>query len=280
MQASLNIPVVKLTDAMGPAQLVAGLRRAGIAPRLPGDAPGLAVALGGVGVTLEDLVTLYGAFARDGTTVPPVWTKGQPTPTARRVLSAEAAWHLGDILRGVPPPPNAPRGLAYKTGTSYGHRDAWAIGYDSTHVVGVWLGRPDGTPVPGVFGADVAAPLLFAAFGAVSPRFAPPPAPPVATLIAANAGLPPPLRRFRGDQADGVRFAFPPDGAVLERNASGLVVRLRGGAPPFTVLADGAPVMTRLNGRETYLPLPPAGFLNLSVIDATGQSDRVHVELR
>jgi len=268
LQASLNIPVVKLTDALGPAQLIAGLRRAGVSPRLPGGAPGLAVALGGVGVTLEELVTLYGAFARGG-----------KSPSGQ-VISAEAAWHIGDILRGVPPPANAPLGLAYKTGTSYGHRDAWAIGYDSEYVVGVWLGRPDGTPVPGAFGADVAAPMLFAAFQAVSPDFATPPPPPPATLIASNASLPQPLQRFRGDKTDGVGIAFPPDGAVLARNPSGLVIKLRGGTPPFTLLADGAPIATRLQRRETYLPAPPLGFLSLSVIDAFGQSSRVSVELR
>lgn len=268
LQASLNIPVVKLTDALGPAHLIAGLRRAGVSPRLPGGAPGLAVALGGVGVTLEELVTLYAAFARGGKS-----SSGQ-------VISPEAAWHIGDILRGVPPPANAPLGLAYKTGTSYGHRDAWAIGYDSDYVVGVWLGRPDGTPVPGAFGADVAAPMLFEAFQAVSPDFATPPPPPPATLIASNASLPQPLQRFRGDKAEGVDIAFPPDGAVLARNTSGLVVKLRGGTPPFTLLADGAPVVTRLQRREMSLPAPPLGFLSLTVVDAFGQSGRVAIEVR
>ncbi len=268
LQASLNIPVVKLTDALGPAQLIAGLRRAGVSPRLPGGAPGLAVALGGVGVTLEELVGLYAAFARGG-----------QSPSGR-VLSPEAAWQIGDILRGVPPPANAPLGLAYKTGTSYGHRDAWAIGYDTDYVVGVWLGRPDGTPVPGAFGADVAAPMLFEAFQAVAPSFATPPPPPPATLIARTSALPQPLQRFRGDKTQGVDIAFPPDGAVLARNASGLVVKLRGGTPPFTLLADGAPVATRLQRRETYLPAPPQGFLSLTVVDAFGQSGRADIEVR
>jgi penicillin-binding protein 1C len=208
----------------------------------------------------------------------PSWTA--PGTPGAQVISAEAAWHIGDILRGVPPPANSPLGLAYKTGTSYGHRDAWAIGYDSDHVVGVWLGRPDGTPVPGAFGADVAAPMLFEAFQAVSPDFATPPPPPPATLLASNASLPQPLQRFRGDKTEGFGIAFPPDGAILARNPSGLVIRLRGGTPPFTLLADGTPIATRLQRRETYLPAPPLGFLSLSVIDAFGQSGRVAVELR
>ncbi len=280
LQASLNIPVVKLTDAMGPARLVAGMRRAGVTPHLPSGAPGLAVALGGVGVTLEDLVALYGSFARGGAALAPYWVEGQPSTPGPTVLSPEAAWHLGDILRGVPPPPGAPMGLAFKTGTSYGHRDAWAIGYDRDYVVGVWLGRPDGTPVPGAFGADVAAPLLFDVFQTVQPAFATPKPPPPATLIATHGDLPPPLQRFRGDKVQSVDIAFPPDGAVLMRNPSGLVVRLRGGTPPFTVLADGAPVVTRLSRRETYLQTPGPGFVTLSVIDALGNAGRVSVELR
>ena len=278
LQASLNIPVVKLTDALGPAQLVAGLRRAGITPQIPGGQPGLAVALGGVGVSLEDLVTLYGAFARGGNAVPLSMT--DPSTASSRVISAEAAWHLGDILRGVPTPANAPPGLAYKTGTSYGPRDAWAIGYDSEHVVGVWLGRPDGTPVPGAFGADIAAPMLFEAFQAIKRDFASAPPPPPATLLAANAALPLPLRHFRDDRIAGVDIAFPPDGAILAQSAPELVVKLRGGMPPFTLLADGRPIATRLHQREAMVPVPSAGFLTLSVIDALGQSQRVAVELR
>ena len=81
-------------------------------------------------------------------------------------------------------PPGAPSNrLAYKTGTSYGHRDAWAIGFDGKHVIGVWMGRADGTPVPGAFGADVAAPVLFQAFNRLKSALVPqPPAP------AAHAG--------------------------------------------------------------------------------------------
>ena len=86
---------------------------------------------------------------------------------------------VGDILAGLAPPPGAPQNrLAYKTGTSYGHRDAWAIGYDGRHVIGVWMGRPDGTPVPGAFGAETAAPTLFQAFSRLKRQLDPQPPPP------------------------------------------------------------------------------------------------------
>lgn len=280
LQASLNIPVVKLTEAIGPTRLTAAMQRAGMQPRLPGGSPGLAVALGGVGVTLQELVGLYAAIAGDGLAVTPGWSSALARAGGTRVLSPEAAWQVGDILRGVPPPDHAPSGLAHKTGTSYGHRDAWAIGYDGRHVVGVWLGRPDGTPVPGAFGADVAAPMLFTAFAALG-DLVPAAPPPPATLLVEASALPTPLRRFRGDrQAEAVQIAFPPQGAVLSVGARDLVVKLRGGTPPFTVLADGRPVALRLYRRETVLPPPGPGFVTLSVIDALGTSGRVSFELR
>ncbi|MCC6306191.1 MAG: penicillin-binding protein 1C, partial [Rhodobacteraceae bacterium] len=184
LQLSLNIPVVLVTEALGPETLLAALRRAGIAAEVPGGQPGLAVALGGVGVSLEGLVTLYGGLARGGAVVP-LHARAAAGGAPRRLISPEAAWHLGDILSGMPPPPGAPASrLAYKTGTSYGHRDALALGFDGRHVAGVWLGRADGTAVPGAFGAGTAAPVLFETFARLKAALDPLPPPPPATLIA------------------------------------------------------------------------------------------------
>lgn len=284
LQLSLNIPVVTLTEALGPAKLLAAMRRAGMTPVLKGGEPGLAISLGGVGVTLEDLVQLYAAIARGGVALP-LRYDGQGRE-GQRVLSAVAAWQVADVLAGLPPPPGAPGNrLAYKTGTSYGHRDAWAIGFDGRHVVGVWLGRADGTPVPGAFGADLAAPVLFQAMGRISRSLVPQPPAPPATLLVSNAQLPQPLQRFRSRgaafaAADPPVVAFPPDGAEVERLAGGLVVKLRGGQAPFTLLADGVPLRLGLRDRETLLDMPGAGFVTLSVIDAAGQSARVRLLLR
>ena len=285
LQMSLNIPVVKLTNDLGPARVMAALRRAGARPRLPGGKPGLAIALGGVGTSLRDLVQLYAVIAAGGQG--PVLRATQEAPFAQtpRVISTPAAWHLGDILRGLAPPPGAPaRRLAYKTGTSYGHRDAWAIGFDGRHVIGVWMGRADGTPVPGAFGGELAAPVLFEAFGRLKPDFDPLPPPPPDTLILTTAELPPPLRRYRPRgaalaPAGGPTLTFPPDGARLARGDGWLTLKLNGGAPPFTVLANGAPVATALRGRAFDIPSPGRGFSTLVVIDHEGRSDRVSVEL-
>ncbi|WP_121060703.1 penicillin-binding protein 1C [Chachezhania antarctica] len=285
LQLSLNVPVVKLTQALGPARVMSALRRSGAEPVVPGGRPGLAISLGGVGVTLEDLVQLYAALAAGGKGPRLTIMPGEQN-TPKRLMGPEAAWQVGHILAGLTPPPGAPRGaLAYKTGTSYGYRDTWAVGFDGAHVIGVWLGRPDGTPVPGALGADLAAPLLFEAFGRLKPAFDGLPPPPPTTLIVETADLPPPLQRFRDPgavfaaPADAPELSFPPDGARLSPSDR-LVVKLRGGQGPFSLLADGRPIATGLRGREWALPHPGAGFSTLVIVDANGRSDRVQVELQ
>lgn len=282
LQLSLNIPVVKLTQALGPAHLMAALRRSGAEPALQGAAPGLAIALGGLGLSLEDMVQLYAGLAQMGKARPLMWRQGgKPIPGAR-ITGDVAAWQVSDILAQLAPPPGAPRDwLAYKTGTSYGHRDTWALGFDGRHVAGIWIGRPDGTPVPGAFGGGMAAPVLFEAFQLLktSPEDLPPPPP--ATLMLRNAALPQPLRQFR--ERDGqyqrdtsaLELAYPPDGAVMSGDR--VTVKLRHGVPPFTLLLDGAPAVR--GARERVLPvvLPSRGFSRLAVIDATGNAASVTV---
>jgi penicillin-binding protein 1C len=289
---SLNIPAIVTLDAVGPARLVARLKRAGVAPTLPAlSSPGLAVGLGGVGITLRDLVQLYAALARggspvalrDGVAAPPEAQAGPP------VLEGDAAWQVADILAGVPPPNNGSPGLvAYKTGTSYGYRDAWAVGFDGRHVVGVWIGRPDGTPVPGLSGINGAAPVLFEAFTRIGPRRAPLPPQPAAVLAATTAELPPPLRRFRHPDAEvvtrntGPEIAFPLEGVTVDLGIKAgdpgpLMIKVRNGAPPFTFFVNGLPLgRSPFSRAESWQP-DGAGFVTLSVVDSTGRSDRVTV---
>lgn len=285
LQLSLNIPVVSLTEALGPARLVSTLRRAGADPVIPGGQPGLAVALGGLGISLTDLVQCYAALARLGAPVKLSPRPGAPQPEGQRLFSREAAWLTADILAGLPPPPNAPTGrIAYKTGTSYGHRDAWAVGFDGRHVAGIWMGRADGAPVPGAFGGELAAPILFEAFQRLKPAADPLPPPPPSTLILPNARLPQPLQHFRPRGSatematDAPEVAFPPDGARIEAHGP-LALKVRGGTPPFTWLANGQPVILAGRARETTIAAPGAGYLNLSVIDAKGQSATTTVTL-
>lgn len=284
LRLSLNTPVVQITEALGPAHLMAALRLSGAQPRLRGE-PGLAVSLGGVGLTLEDLVRAYAALARGGQSAPWHWRQGSSrgAETARAVMAPHAAWHVGHILANLPPPPgSAPWRIAYKTGTSYGHRDTWAVGYDGQHVVGIWIGRADGTPVPGAFGAQMAAPVLFAAFERIKPSVAPLPAPPPETLMVGHARLPQPLRHF-GTRSktgrDAPRVAFPPDGAQVALVDGALTVKVRDGQAPFLWFVSGAPVGGRVHTPEQNLTGLGLGWTEVTVIDAAGRSARARIEL-
>lgn len=216
-----------------------------------------------------------------------IWKIGSnKANTGRNLISPMAAWHVSDILSGLTPPPNAPRNrLAYKTGTSYGHRDAWALGYDGQHVVGVWMGRADGTPVPGAFGGDLAAPVLFEVFGRIKPDLTPLRPPPPSTLTVSNAELPLPLRKFRDRNAlfekakDAPSVAFPPDGSTVSVADGFLVVKVRDGAAPFTWLANGKPFEIGTYERQSVLETAGVGFVTLSVIDAEGRSARANISL-
>ena len=283
LQLSLNVPVVKLLEAMGPQQLLAALRRVGAVPVIPdGGTPGLAVALGGVGMTLTDLMRVYAMIGHGGTAVDLRWREGAtPGFLPHVVMGDVAAWEVADILLETPRPVGVQgTGIAFKTGTSYGHRDAWAMGFDGRHVVGVWMGRADGTPVPGAFGGELAAPVLFAAFERLKSRIDPIPAPPPATLLLTTDQLPLPLQRFRreGDEGpgDGLRIDFPPDGAVIEGTV--LMARVSEGAAPFTWLANGAPLAVSRQ-REVVLPDLGVGFSSLTVIDAQGRSAQAQVQM-
>lgn len=289
---SLNIPAIITLDAVGPVRLVSRMKRAGVGATLPAlSSPGLAVGLGGVGLTLRDLVQLYAAIARGGS--PVALRDGvRPAPSVNGgppVLEGDAAWQVADILAAVPPPNTGSPGLvAYKTGTSYGYRDAWAVGFDGRHVVGVWIGRPDGTPVPGLSGISVAAPLLFEAFTRIGPRRAPLKPQPSGVLVATTAELPLPLRRFRHPDEKvvtrdtGPEIAFPLEGVTVDLgiragDPSPLVIKVRNGAPPFTFFANGQPVgRSPFSRAESWQP-DGAGFVTLSVVDSTGRSDRVTV---
>ncbi|MEM7423682.1 MAG: penicillin-binding protein 1C, partial [Pseudomonadota bacterium] len=289
LQRSLNVPAVALLDGIGPARLMARMRRAGARPVLPpGRQPGLAIGLGGVGVTLADLVAIYAAIARGGESMGLLTRPDGAAPApARHVLSAGAAWHVSDILAGAPAPLAARNGaIAFKTGTSYGHRDAWAIGYDGKHVVGVWIGRPDAAPMPGATGIRTAAPVLFEAFSRLAPVIAPLAGPPRDALTVAHGDLPLPLRRVRTPAGtppeDRLTIAFPPNGARIDLRGGSvpLVLKLRDGRPPFSWLVNSAPVETSSFEREAIWQPDTTGHVTIAVIDAAGRSaqSRVYVD--
>ena len=278
LRQSLNVPAVTLLRALGPTRLAARLRAAGAEVALPeGFGPNLALGLGGFGTTLADLASLYGALGNDG--VPLALSAGGPRPEqdAARLTSPRAAAEVRAILSRMRPPRNAPRQrIAYKTGTSYGHRDAWAIGFDRRHLVAVWVGRPDGAPVASLTGWTDAAPILFEAFAriGITPLGVP-------SQPTPNAELPPPLQRLPAKSDannDALAFAFPPEGAVLyleAGEASAPLVASVNGPPIALWLLDGRPLAVPPNRRTAELSVT-GGHHTLAVVTEAGASQRVN----
>src|SRR5437764_3291395 len=296
LQLSLNVPAIALLDRVGASRLSSRLKQAGGSLGLPKDeAPGLALGLGGVGLTLQDLAQLYAGLARLGSTKPLreiMLAKDDREPM--RLMDQAAAWQVGNVLLGTPPPENGVHNkIAFKTGTSYGYRDAWSVGFDGRFTIGVWVGRPDGAPVPGLVGRTAAAPILFDAFARTGKLPVPLPKAPKGTLVASNAKLPLPLRRFRpagelvrsgGEQAP--RIQFPLNGSRIDAGSAGekplsaLPIKVAGGVLPMTMLVNGVAV-GEIDGRRQRLVDPPgAGFVRLTVQDATGAADTVVVRIQ
>ena len=316
---SLNIPAVKVLSAVGPGRLFSRLKRAGAEPVLPAATePTVAIALGGIGLKLDELAAIYAGLARGGEPIAlshrrannPRGPQLHHLATdrarfARRILSPVAAWYVTDILKDAPPPEHAIAGrIAYKTGTSYGYRDAYAIGYDGAHVIAVWIGRPDSAATAGLSGRIAAAPLLFDAFGRLGSNRVPLGGSPAgAIVVSSGVNLPPPLKRFREPGQDMVHdgantagsvgtaafvatapvIAFPPDRSELEiadASEDAIVLKADGGALPLTWLVDNQPIASEPHRRDVEWRPNGQGFANVSVIDAAGKGDRVMVRIR
>jgi penicillin-binding protein 1C len=298
LQLSLNVPAIALLDRVGSSRLASRLRQAGGNLVLPKDeAPGLAMGLGGVGVTLQDLAMLYAGFPRLGTTrrLREIMVSADDAREPLRLMDRVAAWQVGNVLLGTPPPENGVGGrIAFKTGTSYGYRDAWSVGFDGRMTIAVWVGRPDGAPVPGLVGRSAAAPILFDAFARTGKLPVALPKPPKgAVVVAGNAKLPLPVRRFRpigelvrtgGEHA--LHIQFPLDGSRIDvdrsagNEAAAMPVKVSGGVLPMTMLVNGRAV-GEIDGRRQRLIDPPGpGFARLTVIDAVGAADTVVVRIQ
>jgi penicillin-binding protein 1C len=287
LQYSLNVPAVQMLAKVGPDAFEARLQAAGarfVRPRARLADPGLALALGGEGVSLRDIAMLYAALGDDGMAKPLVWTepKDKPRgPTGKRLVSADAAAQVLSILRESPPPPgrappalsvDAPK-LAFKTGTSYGFRDAVAAGVGDGWTVAVWTGRPDGGVRPGMTGREAALPLLFQVFDVLeagapqAQSLAPQTAPPALTQIDASRG--------------GPQLLFPPDGASVMvdsygEKSRGLALAARGDGVRWYV--DGQPI-AEANGQTVWRPDYP-GFYRIAAVDSHGRQTSARIRVR
>jgi penicillin-binding protein 1C len=286
---SLNTTAVAILDAVGPERLVARFRVAGVALHLsePDSQAGPAIAVGSCGITLEDLVTLYAAFADRGLVRPLRFRSDTAAAPGTRLFSADAAWAVADILASArrpagPAPDQAEirRRVAYKTGTSAGYRDAWSVGFDAAHTVGVWVGRPDAAAMPGRFGRVTAAPLLFRVFDLLPEPLADPAGPPPpGTPLAVRGNLPPRLARFEPRSMErGIPIIdTPADAAEMAVTASGIALRGRGGHPPYRWYIDGRPLGPPADTIEALWHPDGRGSTRLELVDGEGRSAAITV---
>jgi penicillin-binding protein 1C len=266
LRLSLNLPAVALLDQVGALRFASALKLAGASPRLPpGADASLPLALGGAGTTLREMVALYATIADHGRSLPLRLTPGAQ-PEAQQAVERRAADAVAAILVQNFPG-GGPAGVAWKTGTSWGGRDSWALGFDRRHVAGVWIGRPDGTAMPGATGRQGALPVLARVFALL------PEAPRERLRVVADA----PRRPM---PANRLRLLFPPAGAALAEGAGPVTLRAAGGQRPLAFLVDGAPLAVEPARREVAWTPPGPGFYRITVLDAEGAATAVAIRVR
>ena len=291
LQRSLNIPAVQALERVGPARFAALLQRSGARLEFPNsDDPGLPLALGGVGIRLVDLAMLYAALGQGGLVKPIDILRSTPTDArpAQRLVDSTAALVVLDILEQSPMPEGVasirgaqrPRRIAFKTGTSYGYRDAWTVGVSAQYTVAVWVGRADGGASPGSLGRLTAAPLMFKAFDLLPPDRAQRAAPENPSHPLLQGRAPPALARLNGGDAQQastprLRILFPPDGASVESLSEGVALNASGGLAPLRWIANGVP----LPENATFWQPEGAGFAKLVVLDSSGHRAEARIRV-
>jgi penicillin-binding protein 1C len=298
LRMSLNVPAVMVLDRIGPLRFSLALENAGARLDYPTHdaAPSLPIALGGLGISLRDITMLYAGIANGGF-VQALRTRTDAAPDAgHRLFGPAAAWYLRDILLGASLPEGWAMGqglarahaVAFKTGTSYGFRDAWSIGFSNDYTVGVWVGRADGAPSADSIGREAAAPILLKVFELLPPDRCPPPSRPVSAILARSTeDLAPGLRVFSRDSESAPAprtniappsIAFPPNGATVPLPAPRaqdptILFKAEGGRAPLTWLVNGQ-ILGSFDRFAPVLYRPPGeGFARVTVVDADGRSD-------
>jgi penicillin-binding protein 1C len=304
LRMSLNVPAVTVLDRVGPLRFSLALSNAGAHLAYPErDAvPSLPIALGGLGISVADITMLYAGIAEGGVVKPLRTRADAPDGASHRIFGPVAAYYLRDILAGVSLPEGWAMGqglsrrrmIAFKTGTSYGFRDAWSVGFSNDYTVGVWVGRADGAPSAGRIGREAAAPVLLETFELLPPDRRPAPAPPAgAFLVASTDGLPPNLRIFTRDAAPAPQLqesnipppsiSFPPNGAVVplpDPKANTILFKADGGREPLTWLVNGE-LIGSFGRFEPVLYRPQGeGVARVTVVDAAGRSDTSEIRFK
>lgn len=304
LQQSLNVPAVALLERVGPVRLASAMRNAGAELQFPkkGAIPSLPLALGGVGISLRDLTMLYASIPTGGAVHTLTYRADETGGETHRLFGPAAAWYLNDVLKGANLPDGwsmgqgieRPREVAFKTGTSYGYRDAWSLGFSKRYTVGIWVGRADGSTRPGHIGRNDAAPLLLKVFDLLPAEEKSVTPPPDGAFVVQNAEqLPRALQRFRQSaklvaglkRVQPPRIAFPPNGAVVSldnpQKPQALPLKANGGRAPLRWVINGLPLASEsLLGADTWWTPEGEGFARITVVDADGRSDTSQIRLK
>lgn len=284
LQHSLNVPAVRALDRIGAPRFAAALKSSGVTLETPdraNNSPGLALALGGAGVSAQELAILYAALGDNGKVRPLAWTIADETAdaSAYRLMSEDTARRISDILAGAPSlAGRAPAHLsrkamrvAYKTGTSYGYRDAWAAGHGGGYTVVVWVGRADGASRPGWTGRKAAAPLLYDIFDMLEREGDITEEPFVDNMEAEPSIM---MARFNTSPRETTpEIVFPRNGVeVFLSSARGFALAARGGAVGYRWYVNGEPLSReQSSGRAVWRP-SEAGFYDVTVVDGAGRA--------
>lgn len=291
LQHSLNVPAVATLEKVGVQRFAAMLRDAGariVRRKRADDRASLALALGGAGVSMRDVATLYAGLAQGGRVRPLVWrTTDKTSAKGVQLFSADTAARINAILAGSPSlAGRAPAALAssapivaYKTGTSYGYRDAWAAGHAGGLTVVVWVGRADGAPRPGETGRKAAAPLLFALFDALTDG----PALRIPELVVPDDDAPGRVRLAAPADILPPTILYPVPGSEVFAGAfgggDGVALAASGGEGDYRWYVDGAEVSARGGeGRPIWRP-EALGFYDVTVVDGKGRSSSAKVRV-
>ncbi|WP_284388138.1 penicillin-binding protein 1C [Algimonas ampicilliniresistens] len=274
LQHSLNVPAVTALHAVGADRFRAALAAAGPQARgRIGDTKGegLALALGGTGLSARDLALLYTALGNGGEAGPLRFKPDAPDDGSYQLVSRETADAVVDALRGAP----VPKGfanmsgvgrIAYKTGTSYGFRDSWAAGLAGEYAIIVWTGRPDGAPRPGSTGRGSAAPLLF---DIAAPLIMP-------ERDHRLSEAPTALKTVAAQTDRGPVILFPADGTDVLESDRGLSISVDSDEA-VQLFVSGEPVR-REAGLAVWKPKSP-GFYQVSAVDALGRSTNANIRV-
>ena len=287
---SLNTPVVAILETLSPQFFVSRLQAIDVTLRLPTlQEPTLPIALGGVGTSLSELVALYSVFPRAGTMIHPRLLQKEPEHTFP-FLGEEGTWYTSSLLQKAIQPQNllekdavVLNPLPYKTGTSYGNRDAWAIGFTQNYVLGVWVGRCDELPVLSLSGYKDAAPLLSQLVAMLADASYVLPFPPERVISASYQLLPKAIQRFSSysqKKEKDIKITFPLSQAkVMASKGGSITIMATHGKTPLRWFVNGQLFSTSIGEQDLCFKVKGHGWYDITVIDQDGHLDSICMEI-